>query len=158
MNDIGGINHIALTVRDIDRSVAFYESNFGFKKSAGMLFTAYVDGFFGESEDARELYGVPEGSVCHLAVMEPPSAGPNIELFQFVPQKPAESVPWDRTGITHFSFESGRFDALIRRLQGNGVKFCMHPGIRVADGLKWVFVRDPDGNMIEILGSNDEDV
>ena len=156
MNDVGSISHIALTVRDINRSTAFYERNFGFKRCAAMLFTAYVDGFFGESEDSPELYGVPEGSICHLTILAPPGIGPCIELFQFVPQKPSEAVLWDRPGMTHFSFESRRFDELIRRLQDNGVKFCMRPGTRLADGLKWIFIRDPDGNMIEILGSNED--
>lgn len=154
MKDVGDIIHMALTVSDLARSAEFYRKNFGFEKIAEMCFTAYKDGFFGDSEDARELYGVEDGSTCPLALLQRPGGGMVLELFQFTPQREPQVVPWDRVGITHFAFDTKHFDALYERLKANGVEFCMRPGKRAADGLNWVFMRDPDGNMIEVLGSN----
>lgn len=154
MNDLGEMVHVGVTVSDIERSKAFYSQNFGFEPLAEMSFTAYEDGFFADSEDAPELYKVEAGSTCPLALMAVPGKHMILELFQFTPQKPAETVPWDRPGITHFAFETEHFDELHARLKANGVNFIMRPGTRAADGLKWVFLRDPDGNMIELLGSN----
>ena len=127
--------------------------NFGFEKIAELCFTAYEDGFFGETEDARDLYKVAPGTTCPLALLQQPGGGMVLELFRFTPQQAPVSLPWDRPGITHFAFETEHFDALYDRLRANGVEFCMRPGKRVADGLNWVFLKDPDGNMIEILGA-----
>ena len=157
MEDVGGIIHIAMTVRDLKSSVAFYETNFGFKKVADLCFTAYIDGFFGESEDARKLYGVEDGTICPVALLQLPEGGPMLELFQFTPQREKEFIPWDRAGITHFAFETKKFTRLYERLKNNKVEFCMRPGKRVADGLNWIFLRDVDGNMIEILGTDSAD-
>ena len=154
MNDVGGIIHVALTVQDLDRSIDFYQKNFDMSVIARETFTAYQDGFFGDSEDAPTLYGVAPGSTCALALLQQPGDGMVLELFQFIPQKPSQTVPWDRAGITHFAFETTQFDALYRRLRENGADFCMRPGRRAADGLYLIFLRDPDGNLIELLGSN----
>ena len=152
MKDVGGVVHVGLTVSDLDRSVKFYSENFGLEKIAELCFTAYVDGFFGEAEDARELYKVAPGTTCPLVMMQRPDGGVVLELFRFTPQQEPQLIPWDRPGITHFAFETEHFDDLYKRLKANGVEFCMRPGVRLADGLNWVFLRDPDGNMIEVLG------
>lgn len=154
MKDLGAMIHVGVTVGDIERSFEFYNLNFGFEKVAELNFTAYEDGFFADSEDAPQLYGVASGTTCPLLLLQVPGGRMILELFQFTPQKKAETVPWDRPGITHFAFETTRFDELYERLSANGVHFLMRPGTRAADGLKWIFLRDPDGNMIELLGSN----
>jgi catechol 2,3-dioxygenase-like lactoylglutathione lyase family enzyme len=156
MKDVGGIFNIALTVADIERSVEFYHKNFGFEKVIDLHFTAYESGFFSECPDGRGLYNVPEGTECALVVMEQSGQPVSLEIFQFIPQKPEERIPWDRPGYTHIAFESKDFDGLIARLKAAGVEFCMRVGIREADNAKWVFIRDPDGNMIEILSAHQD--
>jgi catechol 2,3-dioxygenase-like lactoylglutathione lyase family enzyme len=154
MKDVGGIFNIAMTVADIERSVEFYRKIFGFEKVNDLHFTAYESGFFSECPDGPGLYNVPEGTECALVVMEQPGQPVSLEIFQFIPQKQAEKILWDRPGYTHIAFESPDFDGLIKRLEAENVEFCMRVGIREADSAKWVFIRDPDGNMIEILSAH----
>jgi len=145
--------HVGMTVEDLDRSVRFYEECFHFRKDAELRFTAYVDGFFGEAEDAPGLYKVAEGSTSNVAMLVSERGDMVLEIFTFSDSQPAEERGWRRPGITHIAFETDQFSALYERLQKAGAKFLMRPGVRVADGLRWVFLQDPDGNMIELLGN-----
>jgi len=152
MADVGNMIHVALTVADLERSIEFYEKNFNYHRTPEILFTAYENGFFAESDDSREVYKVEEGSTCRVVFLESDTGSMSLELFQFDPLLTQEIAPWNRQGITHFSFETEHFTELYQRLLANGVEFMMRPGTRVADGLRWCFLRDPDGNMIELLG------
>ena len=143
---------IGISVHDLNASIRFYCENFGFEQVESDTFKAYEDGFFGESPDSRDLYAVPEGTICRLAVLRSPKGGPEMELFEFEAQKPREFLPWFRTGYTHIAFDSDRFTEVYESLKAKGAEFCMRPGLRLADNAKWVFLRDPDGNMIEICG------
>lgn len=154
MSDLGNLIHVAMTVSDMERSIEFYKKNFNFKLLDELLFTAYENGFFAESDDSRELYKVEEGSDCKVALLEEENGSMILELFQFRPLQPAQEVPWNRVGITHIAFSTDHFTELYERLVANGADFLMRPGTRVADGLHWVFLRDPDGNMIELLGKD----
>ncbi len=152
MKDVGRMIHVGISTNDMERAVRFYEEGFGFHKTVELNFTAYVDGFFGESLDSRELYGVAEGSTCRVALLEPETGDMILEIFDFSDKAEGELSCWNKPGISHFAFESDHFTELYERLKASGANFLMRPGVRVADGLQWVFLRDPDGNMIEILG------
>ena len=80
MAELVKTDHIGITVSDLDRAVKFYEEGLHFHKTDEFLFTAYKDGFFGESAQARTLYGVAEGSTCRLAMMVPESGDTVLEL------------------------------------------------------------------------------
>jgi catechol 2,3-dioxygenase-like lactoylglutathione lyase family enzyme len=149
---VGVIDNVAITVSDIERSLKFYQENFGFEIYLRAEFTAYKDGFFAETPYARSLYQVPEGTKCPLVIMTNPDGGASLEMFQFTPQKAPERVPWDRVGITHFAFTTTRFTEVYNELKGKGVEFCMEPSVRESDQYKWAFMRDPDGNLIELGG------
>jgi catechol 2,3-dioxygenase-like lactoylglutathione lyase family enzyme len=149
---IGVIDSVAITVSDIERSIEWYSRNFGLEVYMRDKFTAYKDGFFGETPYAPSLYQVPEGTTCSIAILNNPDGGAAVEIFQFTPQKDAERVPWDRVGITHFGFTTNNFTELYNKLVANGVDFCMEPSVREFDQFKWAFMRDPDGNLVELGG------
>ena len=143
MKAIDAICHIGITVSDIDRSIDFYEKNFGFKllRKAG-----FEQSFF---DAAPTLYEGIKDTTCPIAMLASP-CGVLLELFQFIPQLGKEHVPWNRVGITHFALATDSVLGMCHRLRENGVTFCMEPMQR-PDGGYWVFLRDPDGNMIELM-------
>ena len=146
------MDHIGITVRDMDRAVAFYEKGLRYRKTDEFLFTAYKDGFFGECAEARTLYGVEEGSTCRLAMMVPENGeGAALELFCFSKENPPRAREWLTPGYTHFAVFSDRFSETCADLKAAGASFLMEPGTQPT-GNFWVFLTDPDGNMIEVVG------
>ena len=145
------VDHIGITVRDMDKAVEFYEKGLGFRKTDEFLFTAYKDGFFGECPEARTLYAVEEGSTCRLAMMAPESGDTVLELFCFSKQNPPREREWLTPGYTHFAVFSERFTETCENLKAAGATFLMQPGVQPT-GNYWVFLTDPDGNMIEVVG------
>lgn len=146
MKSIDGPAHVGITVSDIDRSIDFYGRNFGFKLLGR---TVFDEAFFAA---APKLYDF-EGTTCPLAIMEAPGRA-LIELFQFIPQLDKEHVPWNRAGITHIALTTDSVLEMCPQLRANGVEFCMEP-LQREDGGYWVFLRDPDGNMIELMEPHD---
>lgn len=145
MKTIDIVTHIGITVENLDRSVKFYCENFGFKYLRGAHFT---EPFFTKNEN---LYHLPPSSTeCHTAVLEAPNHGLQLELFRFSDHLCPEVVPWNRNGITHFAVTTDDVPAFAEQLRKNKVEFCIDVGVR-PDGGHWVFVRDPDGNLIEVM-------
>ena len=142
MKAVDGLTHVGVTVSDIERSIEFYERNFGFKVVGRNVFD---EAFFAA---APTLYGFKD-TTCPMALMAAPG-GVLIELFQFIPQLEKEHVPWNRIGITHIALVTDSVPDMCPQLRANGVEFCMEPMLR-GDGGYWLFLRDPDGNMIELM-------
>ena len=145
------VDHIGITVRDTDKAVEFYEKGLNFRKTDEFLFTAYKDGFFGECPEARTLYAVEEGSTCRLAMMAPESGDTVLELFCFSRQNSPREREWLTPGYTHFAVFSESFTKTCENLKAAGATFLMQPGVQPT-GNYWVFLTDPDGNMIEVVG------
>ena len=143
MKSIDALCHIGITVTDLDRSIDFYEKNFGFKlQRKGAFDQAFFDA-------APTLYEGIKDTICPIAMIESP-CGVVLELFQFIPQLEKEFVPWNRVGIMHIALATDSVPDMCPQLRENGVTFCMEPMLR-PDGGYWVFLRDPDGNMIELM-------
>ena len=75
MKSIDSICHIGVTVSDLDRSIDFYEKNFGFKL---LRKAAFDQAFF---DAAPTLYGLKD-TTCPIAMLASP-CGVLLELFQF---------------------------------------------------------------------------
>lgn len=145
MKVIDTVTHIGITVADLERSVKFYSVNFGFSYLRGAHFT---EPFFAKN---LALYRLPpETTECRTAVLESPDRGVQLELFHFSDMLRAERTPWNRCGITHFAVTTDDVSAMAEQMRANGVEFCIDVGVR-PDGGHWVFVRDPDGNLIEVM-------
>jgi catechol 2,3-dioxygenase-like lactoylglutathione lyase family enzyme len=50
----------------------------------------------------------------------------------------------------HIAFEVSDFDRVLKSIDGEWVRIVGGPGTRRSDGGRFVFVQDPDGNLIEI--------
>ena len=127
MKQITGINHVGLRVRSLEMARAFYEQ-LGFK---------FIVGPIG-----------PEP----VAVMEHP-AGVNINfILNATSDASATNVlmdlPEKHTGFTHIALEIDDLEAVRQQLATREITIT--ETVELSDGAVFVFVRDPDGNVIEL--------
>jgi catechol 2,3-dioxygenase-like lactoylglutathione lyase family enzyme len=130
------VNHIGLCVHDIDRSRRFYEELLGFEY---------------EHEIAP-----PDEITGRLLQLDPPlglravylrKGGLVLELLAYAGRRrPRRERPMDEPGLTHISIGAEDHGSLLDRVEALGGTLVAASDIGVA-----VFIRDPDGQLIELL-------
>ncbi|MBO9541030.1 VOC family protein [bacterium] len=116
--------HTRLKVRDLERAIAFYETNFGFK--------------------VRTRHTSGRGS--QLAHMQLPGGGTELELA-YLPWDPDFKLDED---IFHIAFGVDSVRDTVEAMRQRGVKITEEPH-QTSSG--WMaFIEDPDGYEIELLG------
>ena len=73
-----------------------------------------------------------------------------LEIFAFEPAQPPAAIPWNRIGLTHFSFNVRNLQKWHDHLKAKGVEIVSTPE-RSPRGHSFFFVRDFDGNLIELM-------
>jgi hypothetical protein len=73
-----------------------------------------------------------------------------LEIFEFKPQIPPRAVPWNGVGLTHISFNVRNLQKWHDYLASKGVEIVSRPE-RSPRGHSFFFVRDLDGNLIELM-------
>lgn len=136
-------SHVAITVADFNRTVKFYADVFG----------APVVGVNTDHDPARlrTFFGVeaedPELKIGWIRI----PGGATIEAFEFTPARPQPAeVTWTRPGITHFSMNVRDTAKWHDYLREKGVEIVTPPE-RSPKGHTFFFVKDPDGNLIELI-------
>ena len=124
---INQLNHVALHVQDVERSVAFYRDVLQLPQIDRPAFNfpgAWFQLGDATGEDRQEL---------HLIGRNQPKHGDD-----------AFSVPRER----HFAMKVDDIDAAAAHLREHGIEFT-GPNPR-PDGAKQIFLRDPDEHVIEL--------
>lgn len=121
---ITSFDHVAITVKDIDASIAWYTSMLGFS--------------------VNSMRDIPERGL-RIAFLE---AGGHamLELFGFIDSQTTQDGPVlrpEETGIKHLSFFVEDLDAPCQRLRAAGITFT------TATSTRAVF-QDPDGIVLEL--------
>jgi catechol 2,3-dioxygenase-like lactoylglutathione lyase family enzyme len=139
---IKGMNHVGISVSNLDRSIEFYRQMLGLEL-AGPIFP-----FAGPLFEQVMALENPQGRIGFLS-----NGSLQIELFEFshphsAPKDPDYSVA-DR-GISHFCVEVTDLAGTYERLLAAGVRFHC-PVLKFPSGIKATYGRDPDGNVFELL-------
>jgi lactoylglutathione lyase len=124
---IAGLAHIGIRVHELERSVKFYEL-LGFSKTAGPI-----------GPEPVAILDHPSGVELNLVLNARSAAEPNILM----------DVPDKHPGITHFALLCPDIGAAQARLAAAGIALSGGP-IRFSPVAQGIFVRDPDGNVIEL--------
>lgn len=139
---IKGINHVGISVMNLERSVRFYLDQLG------MQVVIEAREFSGER---YERILALEGARGKVALLQRGTL--QLELFEFIDPPPREKDPnysvADR-GISHFCIEVEDLDTLYDRLHKAGVRFHCPP-VEFVGEAKATYGRDPDGNVFELL-------
>ncbi len=134
MIDIQIVDHVGVRVADLDRAMKFY-GLFGFVAEHRAENDAVVV--------IRNRHNV-ELNLVYNASND--SGGKNILMDV------AEKYP----GYTHVAFRVGSIAAAIRMLRENNIPITQGPVSFGRDGHVSVFLRDPDRNVIELRGREED--
>jgi lactoylglutathione lyase len=139
-----GLNHAAIQVADLDRSIAFYELlglSLEYRARSGVPYLQQLVGYPGVTLDYAEM--VIPGSDTLFEILE-------YQGVEGTPIDPSTANP----GTSHVCFLVDELDPLHERLTEQGVEFISpprHPEIGVNVGGRVVYLKDPDGIRVELL-------
>jgi catechol 2,3-dioxygenase-like lactoylglutathione lyase family enzyme len=133
------VNHVGLCVSDLERSRRFYEGALGFTYE-------------------RSLHP-PDGLCSTLLQVDPPVGLTAVYLtrgtftlellgFERPGNPPARRRPLTEPGLTHLSFTTPDLDATLSLVTGFGGEVLEDTNVSVA-----VMIRDPDGQLLELLAA-----
>ncbi|WP_171179367.1 VOC family protein [Ruegeria sp. HKCCD8929] len=128
MLDIRNFDHIGIRISNRDASVAFYEL---------LGFEMIADGGFDNGHPLVMLH--PSGININLLGPATAKAGANVLMDE------AEKYP----GITHLAVKVKDAEATEAFVTENGIAIT---GRREFRGTKTIFIRDPDRNVLELVG------
>lgn len=135
------ISHVGLTVTNFEEAVKWYHQHFG------LLLISEIKIEKDQIEALHDLYHIKDTS-ARVGFLRAPRGGV-IEIFQFDKQMIAEQPTWNRPGFTHVTFDVKNIKKAYKRLKEDGVHFFSEP--QKNQGADWVFLKDPDGNLIELI-------
>lgn len=122
-----GWAHVGIRVHDLERSQRFYE-RFGFRRTAGPI-----------GPEPVAILEHPCGVEINLVLNAPQASEPNILM----------DVPAKHAGITHIALLCPDILAARDALAAAGIALSGGP-VQFYPGAQGIFVRDPDGNVVEL--------
>ena len=131
-------HHVGLTVTDLERAVEFYRDVLGLD---------VLDRFEVAGDAFATAVGVPgaEGSFAHLD-----GDGVRVELVEYEPAgEDRTGAGLNQPGAAHLGLSVDDVDAFVDDLPAD-VEPVSEPQT-TASGTRLVFIRDPDGHLVELL-------
>ncbi|MFC8676914.1 VOC family protein [Streptomyces griseorubiginosus] len=139
------VNHVGITVRDLDRSLDFYARILGGER---------VGSWERSGPRIDAVTGYP-GVVVRQAFVRLPRGATLIELLQYVGGSPEVTDPdHGRAGSVHVAVDVDGLDALLARLRAEEVAVLSEPvtaGEGPLEGCRLVYVLDPDRVRVELV-------
>lgn len=141
-----GMDHTAISIMDVDRSLAFYEGLLGFKIGARSL---------NEGPEQDRLDGL-QGCQVDVVPLQPAAARtPHVELLHYrTPPGRTLSAPVKANDVasTRQVHKVDDLEGLVGRLEAAGVSFVSPGIVTLKTGGKAAAVRDPDSHFIVLMG------
>jgi lactoylglutathione lyase len=127
---IKGLSHTAITVSDLERSLAFYRDLLGFP--------------------VKRTLDLPDGS--KIVILDIAGRG-ELELFRRPHPNPPPPGTQDQNaiGLRHFALEVDDVETEWARLETQGVQPLGEPLFRRPGGARCCHFLDPDGVVVEII-------
>lgn len=138
-----GINHIGLSVSDLDAALAFYQGVTGYPLVRRETVT---------SDAAATLYGRSEIRY-ETAVLEAPNMLFELTEFSHNKGKATTKMPAQGPGMTHTCFQSPSADSAFDRFKAAGAEILSRGGEPIdlgGYGVTYAYAYDADGNMFEL--------
>ncbi len=139
---INGIHHVALSTHDIERSLAFYQGLLGA--------TIVFDAGWEQGTDLADTVTRLQNSSCRQVMLLLGNA--YLEIFQYrtpTPNPVDPARPVCDHGWTHLCLDVTGVDGEYQRMLDAGVD-CHSEPQWVSEGVKTLYLRDPDGNVVEL--------
>ena len=145
INSVNILDHVSVTVSDMDRSLGFYCDLLGLKE---------VERHRLEGETISKMAGKPDVIMEVVRLEAPETPGVMLDLQQYVtPKSKVSDAQLGDVAHSHFCFGVPDVWAAYRDLKAKGVEFVSEP---VSFDLEWgivyvVFFKDPDGFVLELM-------
>ena len=138
---IRSFSHVGLTVSNFEAAVKWYYDMFSFR---------LIDEQVLDVEQVNNLYALYRlrNAKVRLGFLRAPKGGV-VEIFEFTPSIPSQHVCWNTPGPTHITFDVKNIEKWYQHLKLKGVYFFSKP--QKTGKVDWVFLKDPDGNLIELI-------
>jgi len=136
------MNHVGISVTNLETTIAFYRDMFGMEELTPTF------PFGGKDYDA--IMGV-EDAAGRMTVIR--KGDVQLELFEFASPRPSPrdpNYPVADHGYSHCGFEIDDIDEVYERLTAAGVRFHC-PVVSFPGGIRALYGRDPDGYVFELL-------
>jgi len=125
MKSVVGIGHVAIRVKDVDRTLDFYVGKLGFSEMMRL------------DRDGR-LW------LLYLRITD-------TQFLEVFPEATSDRAPSrEANGLNHLCLEVNSIDAAVAELVAAGVPLSS-PKKLGADGNMQAWIEDPDGNRIELM-------
>jgi glyoxylase I family protein len=141
---VRALNHIAVTVSDTQRSLDFY---------VGMLGLVQVEQHHLPMSSIDTVFGLTGASGTSTRLQVPGQPDILIDIMELSGAQEGTAVqPLGSMGSTHMAFTVDNLDEVVAELKAKGVSFISDPvTFHLTDGsVTVVFMRDPDGNHVEL--------
>ena len=145
INSVNILDHVAVTVSDMERSLAFYCDLLGLKE---------VERHRLEGETISKMAGKPDVIMEVVRLEAPETPGVMLDLQQYVtPEGKVSDAQLGDVAHAHFCFGVPDVWDAYKNLTAKGVEFVSEP---VSFDLEWgivyvVFFKDPDGFILELM-------
>ena len=145
INSVNILDHVSVTVSDMDRSLGFYCDLLGLKE---------VERHRLEGETISKMAGKPDVIMEVVRLEAPETPGVMLDLQQYVtPESKVSDAQLGDVAHSHFCFGVPDVWAAYHDLKAKGVEFVSEP---VSFDLEWgivyvVFFKDPDGFVLELM-------
>ena len=138
---VRSFSHCGITVSDFNKAVRFYWD----------VFRCPLVGVADTPPDrVRDFFGVDaDRPTCKIGWIRVPG-GAVLEIFEFQPNQSPADILWNRVGLTHISFNVRNIQKWYDYLVRKGVE-CVSQPERSPRGHTFFFVKDFDGNLIELM-------
>lgn len=148
---MNGVSHLAIGVRDMERSLKFYRDLLGLEVRYDA--TQPIGGM-------PKLYASPEKGqrrAVHLHYGKGPTSG-FLVLSEMPGGTPGDAIKLDQVGISHFSWWVEDLRGICKKLEAAGVKMLVRPaevdsgGYGDKPGRKYLtcLFEDPDGIIVQL--------
>ena len=145
MGVVEGLDHIALTVSSLEKSLPFYVDLLGFQE---------VERHRIEGDTISTMAARP-GVVMEVVRLRTPDGSKILlDLQQYI--APKGTVSNARLGManhSHFAFRVSDLASIYGRLKQKGIEFISPPVVfgLEHEGVRVVFLKDPDGFILELV-------
>lgn len=139
-----GVNHIGLSVKELDKALAFYQQATGFE----VIHRETVKG----NGAADQLFGI-RGIEYETAVLEAPNMLFELTSFSHNSAKMPSRMQAQGPGMTHTCFQSPASRSGYEKFVRQGADVLSRgsePIDLLGQGVTYAYVYDPEGNMIEL--------
>ena len=148
MIQVYGLQHIGLTVPDMEQAVKFFEGVFG---AVAVMSTGRLDV---DDEFMVRKLGVPgDRRIRDIRVLRC-GMGTDLELFEYEGEAPSPIKRNSEVGGFHLAFQVPDAYAAVERLRTLGVEVLDGPTYVEGgpmQGLDWVYLKAPWGQFLELV-------